>query len=73
MRKSMLKSEIERKEEQGYSVESYVNGLNAPTTKSSNLYKALSAAKEKSSDVIYVVGVHRRNGPDGWEMAVMTK
>ena len=73
MRKSMLAVAIETKEAEGYAVESYVNGLNAPTTKSSNLYKAISAAKEKSSDVVYVVGAHRRNGPDGWEMAVMTK
>lgn len=44
-----------------------VGGLNAPHTKTSNLYKALRRTTTRQ----YIIGGHRQRGTEGWWMAVM--
>lgn len=59
----------------GRNVIAYVNGLNAPTNKNSNLYKAITKAGYTPDDIgktiDIAIGAHRRNGPDGWKMAIV--
>ena len=43
-----------------------VGGLPAPNNKNSNLYKALEQSKYHE----WIIGGHRKNGPDGFWMAV---
>lgn len=54
---------------------SYVNGLYAPKNPRSNLNRAIRAAGYTADDIgktiDVAIGAHRRNGPDGWRMAIV--
>lgn len=70
----MLDIEIEEARKNGWKhVFRIDGGLIAPNTKQCKLCKALRECKELHGTCDYVVGSHRRNGPDGWNWAVLYK
>ena len=61
----------------GRKVVAYVDGLNAPRNKNSNLYTAITAAGYTVDDlgtrISIAVGAHRRRGTEGWKMAIVER
>lgn len=59
----------------GREVVAYVNGLIAPSTKTSNLYKAIVSngytPEDVGTKIDIAIGAHRRSGADGWKMAIV--
>jgi hypothetical protein len=70
MRKTMLDEAVNDRK-----VIAYVNGLYAPKTKTSNLYRAIIKNGYTPNDIgkkiDVVIGAHRYNYSDGWKMAIV--
>lgn len=74
MRKPYLDFTMEQERKRGFEVYGYVSGLSKPLTRQSNLRKVIEAAWDDGYiDVTFAIGAHRRNGSDGWNMAVMVR
>ena len=74
MTKSMLEENLENVMAKGWKVFVKVDGLPAPQTKQSNLYKAMQSAAEAGyKEITYITGGHKRNYSDGFHMAVIVK
>lgn len=70
MRKTMLNEAINGRE-----VLAYVDGLDAPYNKQSNLYKAIVKCGYTPDDIgksiTVAIGAHRRRGTEGFKMAIV--
>lgn len=74
MKQSMLSKKISEATQKGYKVFTTVDGLPAPNTKQSNLYKAMQSARDAGYKTVdYIIGGHKRNYSEGFHMAVIVK
>ncbi|QNK41560.1 hypothetical protein [Caproicibacter fermentans] len=74
--KSFLSANLEKYLKDGWQVVSYTHGQPAPENKRSNLYAAMESAKAQhpeAKEFDYVLGGHRRNYSDGFEIAVIMR